>query len=48
MDVPSWEENQRRAEDTIDRVAERLRRLLERAREEGEDMLAEAKAARRG
>jgi hypothetical protein len=48
MDTPTWEANQRRAEETIERVAERLRRLLERAREEGEDMLAEARAARRG
>jgi hypothetical protein len=48
MDAPSWEERQRRAEAAIDSVAERLRRLLARAREEGEDLLAEAQAARRG
>jgi hypothetical protein len=46
MTDASWDENQRRAEAAIERVAERLRWLVSRAREEGEDLLAEAQAAR--
>jgi hypothetical protein len=47
MTDTSWDENRRRAEEAIDSVVERLRRLVARAREEGEDLLAEARAARR-
>jgi hypothetical protein len=47
----AWDDNRQRAEETVDRAVERtverVRRLIARAREEGEDLWAEAQSERR-